>query len=176
MTAFEARNSPWRLVLLFMISLAFVFCGCILTGLIGRDWGDSLGQPRLDPDEARPVGWVVLIFFGACSLAVIRRLTQSGVELRIGVDGIYWRRWSDQTIPWTAIERVTTGSVHGQRFACLFLRNPAAFPSTGLVGKLAAINKSIGFGDIALSTTGTDRSFQAMMAAIAAFAPAGLLA
>lgn len=117
------------------------------------------------------IGWVCILFFGLCAIVGARRMVRADVEIRVDTNGIYWRRRSHQTIPWAAIDRIATSSVRGQHFACLFLRDPGAFPATGLVGRMAAINKAMGFGDIALSATGTDRSFAAMMDAISAFAP-----
>lgn len=65
--------------------------------------------------------------------------------------------------------------VERQRFVCLFLRDPSAFPSSTVLGRLKRANKAMGFGDIALSAIGTDRSFGDLLAAVERFAPAGLL-
>jgi len=102
-------------------------------------------------------------------------LFEAEVEIRIDANGIYWRRRYSQVIPWNAIDRITIREVRGQRFACLFLRDPSAFPSEGLTSMLAGANKAFGFGDVALAMAGTDQSFDAMMAAVTKFAPAGLL-
>ena len=163
MTPFEAKASHWRVLLLLAGALGFVAVGIWLL--------------RLDaPTTKRTlVAWAGIIIFGAFFLIGLPRLFQQGVVLRIDARGVWWRQWSDQTIPWSAIDRISAGKVQRQRFACLFLSDPRAFPSTTLQGKLARTNKAMGFGDIALNTSGTDQSFDAMMAAIARLAPAGLL-
>lgn len=163
MTAFEANASPWRMALLLAAMLGFVAFGIWLL--------------RLDAPTIRRtlVAWAGIIVCGAFFLLGLPRLFQQGVVLRIDAQGIWWRHWSDQTIAWSAIERISIREIRRQRFACLFLRDPRAFPSTTWLGKRAHANKAMGFGDIALNMTGTDQSFVAMMAAITRFAPSGLL-
>jgi hypothetical protein len=161
--AFEAKASRWRVVLLLAGALGFVAV--------------SIWLLQLDPPTTKRtlVAWAGIIVFGAFFLIGLPRLFQQDVVLRIDAHGVWWRQWSDQTITWGAIERISVGKIQRQRFACLFLSDPQAFPSTTLLGKLAGTNKTMGFGDIALNTTGTDQSFDAMMAAITRFAPAGVL-
>jgi hypothetical protein len=162
-TPFEAKASRWRVVLLLAGALGFVALGIWLL--------------RLDAPTAKRtlVAWAGIILFGAFFLIGLPRLFQQGVVLRIDARGVWWRQWSDQTIPWSAIDRISVDKIQRQRFACLFLSDPRAFPSATLLGKLARTNKAMGFGDIALNTSGTDQSFDAMLAAITKFAPAGLL-
>jgi hypothetical protein len=162
-TPFEARNSPWRIALLLVVALAFVVLGAWMIGAFGRA-----------PDhrfKTQAIGWVSVVFFGLAAILVTRRLFDTDVEIRIDANGIYWRRRSSQVIPWSAIDRITIGEVRGQRFACLFLRDPRAFPSDGVTGMLGGANKALGFGDVALGATGTDRSFDQLMSAIKQFAP-----
>jgi hypothetical protein len=163
-TPFEAKASRWRVLLLLAGALGFVAV--------------SIWLLQLDPPTTKRtlVAWAGIILFGAFFLIGLPRLFQQGVVLRIDAHGVWWRQWSDQTIPWSAIERISVGKIQRQRFACLFLSDPQAFPSTTLQGKLARTNKAMGFGDVALNTSGTDQSFDAMMTAITQFAPTGLLA
>jgi hypothetical protein len=161
--AFEANLSRIRVALMLAGSIAFVLAGLWLVGAFGTPPSTSL--------KAAVAGWAGIGFFGLCSVVLARRLFQAGVEIRIDANGIYWRRWSDQTIPWNAIARISTGEIRRQRFVCLFLIDPRAFPSQGIAGKLAGANAAMGFGDIALTATGTDTSFDDLMAAIERFAP-----
>ena len=163
MTAFEARNSPWRIALLLVVALMFVGLGAWMIGVFG-------GAPD-HRFKTQAIGWVSIIFFGLCGILGAHRLFQAGVEIRIDAKGIYWRRRSTQVIPWSAIDRITIGEVRGQRFACLFLRDPRTFPSEGVAGMLAGANKALGYGDVALGATGTDRSFDELIGAIKQFAP-----
>ncbi len=161
--AFEAKASRWRISLLLAGALGFVAIGVWLLRLEGPTTERTLAA------------WAAIAVFGAFFLIGLPRLFQQGVALRIDPQGVWWRQWSDQTIPWSAIERMSVGEIRHQRFACLFLRDPRAFPSSTVLGKLASANKAMGFGDLALNTTGTDQSFDAMMAAIARFGPPDLL-
>jgi hypothetical protein len=162
--AFEAKLSRIRVALMLAGSIGFVVAGLWLVG--------AFGAPPSTTLKATLAGWGGIVFFGLCAIVLARRLFQAGVEIRVDADGIYWRRWSDQTIPWNAIARISTGEIRRQRFVCLFLIDPHAFPSHGIAGKLAGANAAMGFGDIALSATGTDASFDQLMAAIDRFAPA----
>lgn len=157
--AFEARASRWRLVLLLAGSLGFVALGIFLL---------TIDPPDLKRTLAGVAGIVV---FGAFFLIGLARVRDQGVEIRVDQRGIWWKRWSDDTIPWSAIERITVGEIRGQRFACLFLRYAGAYRSATLMGKLASANKAMGFGDIAINTGSTDASFADLMAAIDRFAP-----
>lgn len=163
MTPFEARNSPWRIARLLALGLAFVGLGAWMIGAFG-------GQPD-HHFKTQVAGWASIIFFGLCVIVGARRLFEAEVEIRIDANGIYWRRRSSHVIPWNAIDRVTIGDVRGQRFACLFLRDPRAFPSDGFRGMLAGANKALGFGDVVLGVAGTDRSFDELISAIEQFAP-----
>lgn len=160
MTPFEANGSRWRVILLLAGALAFVALGIVVLTI----------KPT---DIARTIAGVAAIaVFGAFFLIGLPRLGTQDAEIRVDQRGIMWKRWSGDTIPWSAIERVTVGQISNQRFACLFLRDPGAYRSTTVAGKFAGTNKAMGFGDIALSVTGTDRSFDELMAAIERFAPA----
>jgi hypothetical protein len=162
-TSFEARNSPRRIALLLVAALAFVGLGAWMIG--------AFGEPPDHRFRTQAIGWVSIIFFGLGAILIARRLFEANVEIRIDANGIYWRRRSSQVIPWNAIDRITIREVRGQRFACLFLRDPRAFPSDGLTSMLAGANKAFGFGDVALGMAGTDRSFDELISAIKQFAP-----
>lgn len=163
--AFEAYVSRWRSGLLVAGSAMFVVAGLWLIGVFGPPPSTSL--------KAQIAGWAGIVFFGLCGLGWSRRLFQSGLEMRIDSNGVYWRRWSDQTIPWSAIERIDMMRMRNQRFVGLFLKDPKAFPSSTILGKAAGANKAMGFGDIALTPMGSDKSFDEMAAAVERFAPKG---
>jgi len=96
-TPFEAKASRWRVLLLLVGALGFVAIGIWLL--------------RLDaPTTKRTlVAWAAIIIFGAFFLIGLPRLFQQGVVLRIDARGVWWRQWSDQTIAWSAIERISMG-------------------------------------------------------------------
>jgi hypothetical protein len=114
------------------------------------------------------VGWFSVVFFGACGIAAAKKLFGAGEQIRIGPTGV---RPSPgyQIIPWSEIADVTTWSSAGQKMIILHLRDPAGFPRQGMPAFLASANRMLTGGDIAISLTGTDRSFDEAMSAIVRF-------
>ena len=88
--------------------------------------------------------------------------------------GIQWRQWSEATIPWPSIRAIEKREIRRQKFLCLHLEDPGRFPSATLMGRLGGVNCYLGFGDIALATTGTNRGFDDLVAAIVRHAPSRL--
>ncbi|MGY4397996.1 hypothetical protein ACVWZA_003198 [Sphingomonas sp. UYAg733] len=157
---FVAHVSRWRSGLMVLGALAFV----IAAGVIIRTEGAT---DRL----AFGIGWLAALFFGACALAGARQLLRTGPVMEIDARGILWRRWSDERIPWTAIVRAESKAMGRQRFLALWLQDPGRYRSGHVLGKLAGANKAMGFGDIALSASGIDRSFEQLVAAFDRYAP-----
>lgn len=158
--AFVARVSRWRSGLLVLGSLVFIAAGVFVLGI---------------HDPERPMlpfwGWAGIIFASLTAVAWTRQLFQTEPVLEIDGQGILYRRWSDDRIPWSAIARAEIGLIRRQKFLSLWLRDPDRYQSTRLLGKVAKGNKLMGFGDIALNLTGTDQSFESMLRAVERFAP-----
>jgi hypothetical protein len=158
---FVARNSRFRLLLIILGAIGFVVAGAWIAGLfdppsrVGREW----------------VGWISMFFFGLCAVAAVPRLFDESDQIVIDGNGIFWRRRSTTTIPWTAVQRWQIGQVRSQRFICLFLKDPTQFPHTGVGALLGGVNRGMGFGDVALSAVGTDRTFDEMLAAVESWGP-----
>lgn len=158
---FVARNSKARLALLFVGALAFVVAGAWVVGLFGP-------PPR--PDRIW-VGWACMLFFGLCAGFAVPRFFEDGDEIVIDANGLFWRRRSPATIPWSAVRGWRVGQVRNQRFICIGLRDPSQFPPTGIGALLGGLNRNMGFGDVTLSATGTDKSFDQMLFAMEQWAP-----
>ena len=162
-----AYNSRWRLALLLLMAIGFVLLGLWMGGIFGTP-----PHSRRYPDgEIFIVGWVCALFFGLCGLAIVKRFFDPSEQLRIGPLGVRFRSWSEDTVPWSEITRVTIWSHRRQKAIVLHLRNPDRFPGRGLAGKLAAANRKLTGGDISLNLTGTDRRFTDAMSAIQCFRP-----
>lgn len=152
---FVARNNAARLLLMAAASLGFVAAGLWIAGVFGppprpgREW----------------IGWVAILFFGAAGVAILRRAVDGGELIVVDRHGIFWRPQGDAPIPWTAIRALGTGTVRRQRFICLHLHDPDAWPPRRR-NPLGALNRGLGFGDIAISATGTDRSFADLQEAV----------
>lgn len=166
---FIARVSVWRTLLLVAFGLTFT-----AWGLWAALWPDAVAasqsNPR-DPAEIALFGWIAALFFGLCTVASVRELLRTEPQMVIGPEGLYWRRWSRATIPWSEFRRAERSQVYGTKFLWLWLHNPQAWRSTKLRGRLSRANKLIGGGEIDLSTVGLDRSFDEMVDAVAVHAP-----
>jgi hypothetical protein len=165
MDDFVAHNSRWRGALLVLGSLAFVVLGLWMTGA----FGEPPSSRRYPAPLMIGIGWFTVLFFGVCGVAWVKRLFDESPQLYIGPSGIRWSPWSDQLIPWSEITDVTTWRVKGQNVILLHLRNPGRFPGRGLGAMLAAANRKLSGGDISISLTGTDRSYDDAMSAIGRF-------
>lgn len=84
---------------------------------------------------------VAIVFFGFCDIFGARQMSRTDAVLQIHSRGILW------------------------------LHDPARYRSTYLLDKLAAANKALGCGDVALSVTGTNRGFGDLVSVIDRFAP-----
>lgn len=156
MTAFTARLSRWRILLLFGGAVLLTGVGVWLAGLLGA-------SPAPDGIWA---GWIGMVFFGICAASMVPMLFDTDVHIRISAQGIFWKRWNDQTIPWSEISDIRSWELSGQKMVVLKLRDPSRFPGKGIQGLLAAPNRAITGGDISLVLTGTDQSADAALAAI----------
>jgi hypothetical protein len=157
---FVAHVSRWRSGLMVLGALGFVVAAIVIMQTKG-----------LTDPLALVTGWLGALFFGACGLVGARQLLRTGPVLEIDPHGILWRRWSDERIPWSAIERAEAMTLRGQQLLALWLRDPARYRSSHTLGKLAGVNKAMGFGDIAISVSGTDRRFEELVAAFDRYAP-----
>lgn len=158
--SFVARVSRWRTGLMVFGAAVFVAAGIFLVGI------DEPGQT-----ETRFWGWASIIFFGLAGLVWVRQLFRTEPVLEIDSNGILWRRWSDERIPWSAIVRADIKVLQRQKFLSLWLRDPEGYRSSRLLGKLARTNKAMGYGDIALNLSGTDQGFDAMIDVVSQCAP-----
>ncbi len=172
MDEFRAYYSRWRVALLFLLCLGFVGLGLWLAGVIGElpdpeNW--SRRGRRIPPEVVAYVGWFCAAFFGACLPVIAKRFFDHDVQLQIGQAGIKWSKWSDTTIPWSEIDRVSVWSHRRQKHIILHLHRPEAFPGRGIAARLAPANRMLTGGDIGITLVGTDRTFDDAMAAIDQF-------
>lgn len=165
MNEFVAYPSRWRIALLFLLSLGFVIVSLGMVGTFGAPWVSS----RRSLVVGMAIGWICLIFFGACMIAIGRMFFETGALLRVGPQGIWWKRWSDEIIPWSEITDVTMWQHRGQKFLILHLRDPAQFPAGGSMGWAGKANRTLTGGDIGITMSGTDRSVSEALAAVECF-------
>jgi len=129
-----------------------------------------LGAP---PQPGREwIGWVAVAFFGIAALAWGRRLFDRRPLIVVDAQGVLWRDFSDDVIPWSRISGWTMQDVVTTKFVCLDLVDAASFPRTGMASMAGGANRGVGHGDAQIHVTGTDRSFDELVAAMQHFRPA----
>jgi hypothetical protein len=162
-----AFSSSWRTALLIIGAITFVALGLWMTGF----FGEPPASRRWPPAAVHLIGWASIVFFGGGALLGIRRLFDSGVQLRISAHGIEWKPWSEQTIPWAQIRNVSVWQHRRQKAIILTLNDPERYPSSSLLGKLSGFNRALTGGDFAISLTGLDKSFEEAFLAIGDYWP-----
>jgi hypothetical protein len=114
-------------------------------------------------------GWVAPLVHRVIQPAIQMLKSSSSAGSAYCSLGVRYRQWSDDTIPWSEITDVTVWRYKRQKVILLHLKHPDRFSARGLVAKFAAINRRLTGGDISISMTATDRSFDEAMAAIQQF-------
>jgi hypothetical protein len=165
MGEFVAYNSRWRVGLIFLGALGLVAGGMWMVGA----FGEVPSSRRYSASYTVLIGWLSIVFFGLCAVAIAKKFLDDRAQLKIGPSGIVWSPRSDLLIPWSEIADVTTWRYKGQKFIILHLKDPGRFPARGLTARLARANRKLTGGDISISLTGTDRSYDDAMSAIARF-------
>ena len=164
MEDFVACPSRARIGFLILGSLVFLVVGLWIAGVLG-------GVPRPVPVRNIVVGWASAVLCGIAGLALMKRLFDTNEELRISAAGIRWTRWSDQVVPWPEIRDITVWRVKGQKMIVLHLRDASLFPGRGVLGLTARANRALSGGDMVISLTGTDQSFDDAISAITRLRP-----
>jgi hypothetical protein len=137
--------------------MLLLLAGCMAFVLLGAWTAGLFGSP---PKPGREwIGWLSIALFGLGGLAIGWRLFDRDDQIRIDAKGFYWKRWSGNLIPWSAIADVREARVSGQTLLCLLLEDPHRFASTTLMGRLSGTNKAMGFGDVTVTASGTDKSY-----------------
>ena len=162
MVELVAYPSRWRIALLLLGALGFVVLGLGIVGAFGPPWVSRHRSLWV----AMAWGYFGIIFFGACALNATRMMFETAVLLRIDQNGIWWRRWSDDTIPWSEITQVSIWQYQRQKSIIVHLRDPSRFPGKGILGFAGKANRALTGGDIGITMTGSDRSFDEAMAVI----------
>jgi hypothetical protein len=173
---FEAHYSKWRLLALAMLGLGFVALGWWMAGQPASEFEGASGRKIAgiaDLIGASPVsvghgiGWAALVMGILVLPTVISNLRHPGPALRVDQSGILWHRWSDQPIAWSNIAQVRPYSIQRQKLVGLTLVDRDRNPPQSISGRFAGLNKSLGFGDLALTLQGTNGNYQALLDTLA---------
>jgi hypothetical protein len=163
---FEAYNSRWRLGMMALGCAGFVVAGLWLVGAFGPDHPYGL--------KASVAGWASIPLFGFCAILALRRMGQRGPVIRIDDVGILYTHWSrERIIPWDAIDRMGVVQIRRQKMLGIALSQREMTQPKTLSGRLGAANAALTGFPICLTTAGTDRSFDDLLAAVDRYHPAG---
>ena len=148
-------------------SLTFVAMGLWMTGMFG-----SIPETtRYSADFLAVIGWICVFLFSLCGVAYTKDLFGPSEQLRIDAEGLRWKPWSDQIIPWAEITEIRKWEVGSQRGVDLKLRDPAQYRRAGLLALIANGGRTFSGGDVSICLSGTNRKFDEAMAALARFRP-----
>ncbi|MBB3952959.1 STM3941 family protein [Aureimonas jatrophae] len=172
MNDFVAYPSRWKTALLAVASFGFVLIGLAMVGAFGQ----MPGSERDDPLYLTIVGWSGVLLFGLFGSVWVARLFGNTEHLRIGPKGVRYPEWCDQTIPWVEIDDVRPFSARGNMFLILHLRDRGRFPGRFPASLFAGLNRMITRGDVSISLTGTNRSFDEALSAVEHFRSLSVLA
>lgn len=120
---------------------------------------------------ARLVAWCLAALFLFVLFFEARRLASKGPVLRIDERGILWRRWSEDTIPWSEVASLRLFNIQRVHFVGLVLRNPERFPSATILGRSAKANRAFTGCDLCLEIQGTNRRHGELVAAVESHLP-----
>ncbi|MGL4242071.1 MAG: STM3941 family protein [Beijerinckiaceae bacterium] len=153
----EIAPSPWKILLLIALSAGFIALGF---WLVATAEGGTLIQF---------LGWVLVLFFGACGILwIVQSIRYRGAVVVIDRDGILDRRVSDAPIPWTKVEGVSTWTLDAQRFVILKLDEAFdhSFPTKAITRWTRGANKKLGADGITINPTGLQIGFDALLNAV----------
>jgi hypothetical protein len=104
---------------------------------------------------AYPVtGWIIVACcLGIAAFFVVRALDPRP-QLRIDQNGIWYRPYSDATVPWDQIVSCRIIKAGAQKIVGLDLRDPEAWPSKNPLTRMTAgLNRASGFGSLGITAT-----------------------
>ncbi len=164
MTEFVARNSKSRLILLLLGNVCMITLALIILGFVEDPTGvltETTDSFRRGENTAKVASWIMIPVLGVGGLLTIKMLFDSHIQVRINASGIYYKPWSDVTIPWAEIQSIRFDEEDRQKTIILDLENPDRYRATTLMGKI--------FGGITITLAGTDGRFESAVEAINEF-------
>lgn len=122
-------------------------------------------------------GWLATLFFGFCAGVFAARLFDDREWIVVDRFGFLWRQWSERPIPWSAISSFQIQKQHVRwpayvRHLCIYLNDPAQHPRTTWRGRFFGRGWNMGFGDITVTTIGTEVTVDELLEAMEHFSAA----
>lgn len=171
--AWKLYSRFWLILTLFAIPWGMVaWFGFIAPGL-------GIPPPKGADNRMLPV---ILLLFAPFQYMLARRLFDKGPTLMIDRQGIWSKEWSDQVIPWEAIESVriqhqfanpvTDIAFQKRSYVTLNLYQPELYPQRSRFGRLMhRTNRRFGYGDVIIVMDAVDATPEAVLKIIGHFQP-----
>lgn len=161
MTAgFVARISPARMFVPIAATIFHVAIGAWLT-------------TRLN-STSQTIGWFIITFFGTLTVFLGRLTLDKREQIRVDRDGIYARRWSKRTVPWSAIAGVEQRDDEDHKFLSITVKSAAEWQRPSLLSRLADLEPKPGPRKVKLDVAGMDHSFDELVTAVDTFLAAAM--
>ncbi|MBX9926021.1 MAG: hypothetical protein K2Y05_06660 [Hyphomicrobiaceae bacterium] len=161
------QASPWKLALLVGGSAAFVAIGVFMVAA-------QTESSRHSVEVIHVVGYLSIVFFGACgAVGLWRMLTGIGRPvLTLSPAGLRDIRVSDDTIPWSSVERIFEWSYSGSRImiVCLHPGEEAKLPLTTIARMSRRANAGLGADGLAINASDLTIKHDDLMATTIAYA------
>lgn len=134
----EIKNARWKIGLFLLGSLAFTAGGIDLV------------------KDGEILGWLAILLFGGGSFVFLRMLLRSPLRLTIDEAGIRDHNLGIRPIKWEDIKSVQVGSVAGNDFLSLKVKNAKTYcrQLSNTKKAIAAVNRALGETDITISLSG----------------------
>ena len=146
---------------------------CVALSVLGFFVNGVIPSASTTNHGAYPVaGWIIVACcWGMAGFFVFRALDKQP-QLRIDANGIWYRGYSGDTIPWEEIVSCQVMRVYNQRIVQLNLRNPEAWPSSNRFTRATAgMNKAMGFGGMGIAATNLSGGPDGVLKAIEHYRP-----
>lgn len=179
MNEFVAQSQPFKSILMIIGCLFFIVMGFWMSGLAGyllaangmiiADATSS--SARFPVWLVKPTGWVSLIFFTACAIGWTKRLFSNEAHIRINATGIAVPSKINRHIYWNEISHIKTWSGNGQTMMVFKLHDPSILQNAFWRQPLDNANRKFIGGDLVVSMTGTNRTIDQALQAIAYYQP-----
>jgi hypothetical protein len=150
----EIRQSPWEMLKLLAIGLAFVACSIFI-----------LYQGSI---LYIAIGWFGILFFGALTLVVVSRLLSLiGPVVTISPSGVRDVRVAADTIPWSAITDISNWSAFNQPAVILAVEKHLRLSLITRMTRRA--NASLGADGLAIASQGLSIGHDELLETLTAY-------
>ncbi len=134
------KRTVWLQILLLVCSSAFVLGGVFILARSPEKW----------------VGWMSIVFFGACSLVCVWQIFDSRPRLTVDDEGVLDRTLGVGIVRWEDIEGAYKRSIASNDFICLRLRNTADYLArlSKVKQAMTSANEALGFTPLSINLSG----------------------